>query len=134
MKPPVPKDIDLRGFPYMPLHIVKLLNSDSWLRASGSEAKAMMTLWARSWHQVPAGSLPNDDQILRALAGVPDWDDVKKTSLRGFILCDDGRLYHPIICELALQAFGKREGYRRAAKSRWHKGNGATHMQRMSDA
>jgi hypothetical protein len=46
----------------MPLDVVRLQNSETWAIADGWAAKALVNLWTRSWHQVPAGSLPDDDK------------------------------------------------------------------------
>ena len=119
--PPVPPDLDLSSLSYMPLHVSRLLASDTWMIATGDEAKAAVTLWARSWHQIPAGSLPNDDRLLAALSGAgKKWVKVKDTALRGFLLCFDGRLYHSIICEEAMEAHEKRTKWR--DKKRRHRG------------
>ena len=40
----MPKDVDLRDFPKMPLKVSFLLNSDTWLLTSDDEAKAAITL------------------------------------------------------------------------------------------
>ena len=68
-EPPIPKEVDLRDFPKMPLKVSFLLNSDSWLLTTGDEAKAAITLWCRVWHQVPAGSLPQDQRLLARMSG-----------------------------------------------------------------
>jgi hypothetical protein len=83
----------------MPLDVVRLQNSETWAIADGWAAKALVNLWTRSWHQVPAGSLPDDDNLHRAWANVPDWESVRNVALRGFVKCSDGRLYHRVICE-----------------------------------
>jgi hypothetical protein len=134
--PPIPCDVDLRDFRFMPLDVVQLQNSETWAMADGSTAKALINLWTRAWHQVPAGSLPEDDSLLRTWAGVPDWESVRRTALRGFIKCSDGRLYHRVICEKALAAWNERKRFRRAAKARWkhRKTKDAMHMQRISNA
>src|ERR1700730_17996053 len=134
--PPIPCDVDLRDFRFMPLDVVQLSNSETWAIADGWTAKALVNLWMRAWHQVPAGSLPDDDILLRTWAGVPDWESVRNVALRGFVKCSDGRLYHRVICEKALSAWNDRKRFRRAAKARWKhkKANDATHMQRTSNA
>src|ERR1700747_549740 len=53
----------------MPLKVADLMSSDAWLMATGDQAKARITLWCRAWHQVPAGSLPNNDKLLAKLSG-----------------------------------------------------------------
>jgi hypothetical protein len=132
--PPTPCDVDLRDFHFMPLDVVRLQNSETWAIADGWAAKALVNLWTRSWHQVPAGSLPDDDNLHRAWANVPDWESVRNVALRGFVKCSDGRLYHRVICEKALDAWNKRKRFRRAANARWKNEKNATHMQPTPDA
>jgi Protein of unknown function (DUF1376) len=133
--PPIPCDVDLRDFRFMPLDVVQLHNSETWAMADGWTAKALVNLWTRAWHQVPAGSLPDDDNLHRTWAGVPEWESVRGTALRGFIKCSDGRLYHRVICGKALAAWNERKRFRRAAQARWRhkKTKDATHMQRTSN-
>ncbi len=106
--PPVPADLDLRDFQYMPLDVVRLVDSDLTAIASGDEFKAAVTLWCKAWHQVPAASLPDDDRMLAHLSGygrdVKGWMKVRAVALRGFELAEDGRLYHPVIVEKAIEA------------------------------
>ncbi len=134
--PPIPCDVDLRDFRFMPFDVVQLHNSETWAIADGWAAKACVNLWTRAWHQVPAGSLPDDDNLHRTWAGVSDWESVRSTALRGFIKCSDGRLYHNVICQKALAAWNERNRYQRAAKVRWKnkKKGDATHLQRTSNA
>jgi hypothetical protein len=107
-EPPVPPDLDLRGFHYMALDVVRLRDSRFALETTGDEFRAGVLLWCASWHQKPASSLPNDDTQLASLAGfgrdVEAWKRVREGALRGFILCSDGRLHHPVLAEKALQA------------------------------
>jgi hypothetical protein len=78
--PPIPRDVDLRDFRFMPLDVVQLQNSETWAMADGWTAKALVNLWTRAWHQVPAGSLPDEDSLHRTWAGVPDWESVRGRS------------------------------------------------------
>ena len=108
MQPFTPPDCDLRNFPFMPLDVLRLRDSDLSALESAEAFRAAVLLWCASWHQVPAASLPNDDQVLSNLAGfgrvVKEWQKVKKGALRGWVQCDDGRLYHPVIAEKALNS------------------------------
>jgi len=99
--------VDLRGLQYLPVDIQRLLDSDLYALSSGEEFKAALTLWARSFLQVPAGSLPDDDRLLAHLSGVGArrWPKVRGMALHGFIRCADGRLYHPVVCEKAEEAW-----------------------------
>jgi hypothetical protein len=107
-EPLVPPDLDLRGFHYMALDVVRLRDSRFALETTGDEFRAGVLLWCASWHQKPASSLPNDDTQLASLAGfgrdVGAWKRVREGALRGFILCSDERLYHPVLAEKALDA------------------------------
>ena len=111
--PPVPADLDLRDFQFMPLDVVRLVDSDLTAIASGEEFKAAVLLWCKAWHQIPAASLPNDDRLLAHLAGfgrdLKGWKKVREVALRGFALADDGRLYHPVIAEKANEAGGAKQ-------------------------
>ncbi|MEN6302286.1 MAG: DUF1376 domain-containing protein [Armatimonadia bacterium] len=108
ISPLVPPDLDLRDFPYMPLDVVRLVDSDLTAIAEGDEFKTAVLLWCKSWHQVPASSLPDDDRMLAHLAGfgrdVKAFQKVRPIALRGFVKCSDGRLYHPVIAEKAREA------------------------------
>ena len=112
-EPLTPVDCDLRGLPFMPLDTVRLLDSDFFALASAEEFRAGLVLWCKSWQQVPAGSLPDDDRILAHLSGARDrWCDIRDMSLHGWVKCSDGRLYHPVVCEKAMEALPQRREYR----------------------
>lgn len=114
--PLVPSDVDLRDFAFMPLDVVRLRDSDLSASANGEEFRAAVLLWCASWHQVPAASIPNDDAILSSLAGfgrvVKEWLKVRKGALRGWVLCSDGRLYHPVVAEKARDAWESKKKQR----------------------
>lgn len=127
-EPLVPEEVNLRGLPWMRLDTERLLNSDLFLLSSGEELKAAVALWCRSWSQQPAGSLPDDDRLLAALSGAQGrWRRVRAMALRGWVLCDDGRLYHPVVAEQVMVAwkerlaFQEREGNRREREDRYRK-------------
>lgn len=127
--PLTPPDSDLRGLPFMPLDVVRLLDSDLFALSTGDEFKAAVSLWCKCWLQLPAASLPDDDRILAALAGfgrdVKGWVKVKAMAMRGFILCDDGRWYHEVIAKKAIEAWGhrlkQREKSAKGNEKRWKK-------------
>lgn len=122
--PLTPPECDLRDFPFMPLDIRRLLTSETWVLGSADERVAAMTLWLESWHQVPAGSLPDNPRMLAHLSGAgARWAKVADHAMRGWVKCSDGRLYHPVVCEKAREAFAKkekqRERSRKANAARW---------------
>lgn len=110
--PLTPMECDLQDFPFMPLHVARLRDSD----LAGEEAPEAcwyaVLLWAASWHQLPAASLPDNDAILTKLVGlgrdVRTFRKFKDGALRGFVLCDDGRLYHPVVAEQAINAWNSK--------------------------
>jgi hypothetical protein len=100
---------DLRDFSYLPIDVVRLRDSSLATVASGDGFRAAVLLWCVSWHQVPAGSLRNDDAELAHLAGYGrarrEWAKVRSEALRGFVECSDGRLYHPVVADKANEAW-----------------------------
>ncbi|MBB3905102.1 DUF1376 domain-containing protein [Methylobacterium brachythecii] len=123
----------------MPLDVARLRDSAIVDEISGDEFRAAILLWCASWHQVPAGSLPNDPKQLSKFAGygrvIAEWEKVAGGALYGWIECSDGRLYHPVIAEKALEAWEKKSEFsqrsnaraeqaRAAAEARWGKGQG----------
>jgi hypothetical protein len=118
--PLVGVEVDLRGLPFMPLETVDLFNSDFFAMSSGDEFKAGIALMCRSWSQRPAASLPNGDHMLAYLSGAgKSWRRVRTMALRDWILCSDGRLYHPAIAKNAQKAWEGRLRQRTRANARW---------------
>ena len=115
--PLTPPDCDLQDFSFMPLQVARLRDSDLAAECEPEACWYAVLLWAASWHQVPAASLPNNDAVLARLVGLgrdlKTWKRHKAQALRGFVLCSDGRLYHTVVAEQALDAW---EGKRR---QRW---------------
>ena len=107
--PLTPADCDLTDFAFMPLEVARLRRSKAWLICKRNPALAfyMLNLWTACWHERPAGSLENDDDVLAdfAMCDPAKWAKVKTDALRGWVLCDDGRYYHPTVCEKVVEAW-----------------------------
>ena len=110
--PLVAPDVDLRDFQFMPLDVQRLRDSDLAADETPEACWAAVLLWCASWHQVPAASIPNNDQWLAKQCGYvaqgkvsPKWKVVRKGALRGWVECSDGRLYHPVVAEKAREAW-----------------------------
>ena len=135
--PLVPVDVVLRDFPFFPLDITRLFNSRFHAIASDAEWRAGVTLWLKSYHQVPAGSLPNDDIELARLAefgkNLKNFLKIKQVALHGWIECADGRLYHRTVAEKVNEAWTRkqqqRDGARKGNAKRW----GTRHSAEESD-
>lgn len=118
--PLTPPDCDLRGLPFMPLDVVRILDSDLFALSTGEEFKAALALWAKAWLQVPAASLPDDDRVLAHLSGAGSrWKKIRDMALKGWVKCADGRLYHPVVAEKAADAWKHRQAQRDRANKRW---------------
>lgn len=118
-----PEDCDLRDFPFMPLDIARLFNSEFHALADDTAWRAGLTLWLKSFHQVPSGSIPDDDISLTRLAelgrDVKTWKKIRSIALHGWVKCSDGRLYHPVVAEKAAEAWkGKMSQRSRTGKAR----------------
>lgn len=118
IEPLTPADCDLRGMRFMALDVIRLLDSDLFALTTGDEFKAAVALWCKSWTQVPAASLPDDDRILAHLSAAKNWKRVKEAAMRGWIKCTDGRWYHPVVAEKALDAWDRREDWQEANENR----------------
>jgi len=116
LAPLTPADSDLRDFQFMPLDVVRLRDSDIAAVSTGDEFRCAVLLWCVAWHQVPAGSLPDDDVVLSQYAGfgrvVREWQKVRDGALRGWVKCTDGRLYHPVVSEKVNEAWAGRLKHR----------------------
>lgn len=110
-------DVDLRNFAFMPLDVVRLRDSDLVAQASDAAFRAAVLLWCAAWHQVPAGSLPDDERALAHLSGfgrdLRSWRSVRDEALRGFEKCSDDRLYHLVIAEKAIEAWSKKQAFKK---------------------
>lgn len=114
LRPPpmVPIDCDLGDFQFMPLDVARLRDSGLASDESPEACWAAVLLWAASWHQVPASSIPNEDRWIAKAAGyvargriAKEWADVRPGALRNWVECSDGRLYHPVVAEKAREAW-----------------------------
>jgi hypothetical protein len=135
-EPLTPADCDLRGMEWMPLYGDRLLSSETWLEAGPEGRCAALALWWASWKQCPAGSLANTDRVLCQIAGygmaIKSWLAIKDEAMRGWVKCSDGRLYHPVVCELALEAYARRVKDRQR-KEKWRNGKIGTEPSQNAD-
>lgn len=109
-------DCDLQDFPFMPLHVARLRDSDLAATVDPEAAWYAVMLWAASWHQIPAASLPDDDMVLTRLCGlgrdIRTFRRHRAGALHGFVMCDDGRWYHPVVAEQANAAWKAKQEQR----------------------
>ncbi|WP_052736103.1 DUF1376 domain-containing protein [Aquincola tertiaricarbonis] len=110
--PLVPAEVDLTGYGFLPLQHQRVMQSTLFAKSTGDEFKAAFALWCASWAEKPAGSLPNDEEMLEYLSRAKAWKKVRVRAMHGWLLCSDGRLYHPVLAPLAIDAWARREEFR----------------------
>jgi hypothetical protein len=110
-QPLTPPDCDLRGYDYMPLFGHRLFNSDFYNMATDAHFRAAIRLWWAAWQQCPAGSVPDDERLQARLVGVHwrSWRSLAPLLLQSWTKCADGRLYHPLLSEIAKEVFERRQ-------------------------
>ena len=100
----------------MPLLTDRLTRSMFLRIANNEQVGAALRLWIHAWGERPAGSVPNDRRWLADVTKLGDrWSSHAEVVLHGFVACNDGRLYHPLICELARKRFDQLQGRQRGA-------------------
>ncbi|MBK6800346.1 MAG: DUF1376 domain-containing protein [Novosphingobium sp.] len=111
-EPLIASEVDLQDFSFMPLQVSRLRDSDLAALEDPEACWYAVLLWAASWHQIPAGSLPDNDAALMRLVGLGrdarTWKKHRAGALRGFVQCSDGRLYHPVVVEQAKEAWNRK--------------------------
>jgi hypothetical protein len=107
--PPTPREADLTHYRTMPLDVGGLRDSFIASQGNAEAFRCAVLLWSAAWHQIPAGSLPNDAATLARLAGLgrdaKGWRKIEHIALRGFRLFSDGRYYHPVLSEKVIEAW-----------------------------
>ena len=127
-EPLIPAGQDVHGFSNLMLDVIRLTSSEFWAKASHVAKASALALWCYAWLQCPAGSLPNDPAVWARVANVPLKRMKAMTAkpgpgspMHGFILCSDGRWYHPTICADALRVLQTRANKQTAANARWNR-------------
>ena len=106
-KPLTPPDSCVAHLPSMLLDVQRLRDSGVANHENPEVFRASVLLWCASWQQTPAASLDNKDRELAGMAGfsraMGEWLKIKDEVMSGFVLCADGRWYHPVVAEKALE-------------------------------
>lgn len=102
--PPYPADTAAKGWRFE-LDYEQIDRSSTWALAGAECRPWLLMQWMTAWRQVPCGSLPNDDEIIAALIGMPAelWEKHRKVLMRGWVDGNDGRLYHATVSVRVLE-------------------------------
>lgn len=116
------ESLNVQCLPYMPLQIDRLRRSKAWLRCKRNPEIAfyMVNLWMRAWHEIPAGSIEDDDDVLAdaAMCSPEKWEELKDDILQGWER-RDGRVWHSTVTEIATESETKlRRNKRRTEAAR----------------
>jgi hypothetical protein len=121
-EPPYPGDVLARGWRFE-IDIARVKQSDTWMKARKTPdmRNHMLRIWMESWVQTPAGSLPNDDELIAAAIDMDErlFNAHRDTLMRGWYQATDGRLYHQVLTELVekMRDGRKADRERKAAKA-----------------
>lgn len=109
---PYPAETRAKGWRFE-LDYERIEQSDTWDMAAEvpMAGAALLMMWYQAWKQVPCGSFPSDEDVIRAKCRVPvaRWDDLRPILMRGWWLGDDGRLYHDTLVERVREMLAYRE-------------------------
>lgn len=110
---PYPADTRAKGWRFE-LDYERIEQSDTWDVAAEvpMAGAALLMMWYQAWKQVPCGSMPADDDALRAKCRVPVsmWPTLRPILLRGWWLAEDGRLYHGTLVQRVQEMLAYRKG------------------------
>lgn len=116
-EPLVVRECDLRDFDYMPIFINRLRGSETWIEARYDHelGYVSMNLWLASWHSEIAASFEDSDNVLSeaAMCDRTRWRQIRDKVLKSWVLCNDGRWYHPVVAKCAMDAWKVRQRYRK---------------------
>src|SRR5258707_6776704 len=86
-EPPIRSDADVRSIADMPLDVETIFAFAKEVSLEVLDAAMLLRCWA--WHQVPVGSLPDNDEALAAMVGLRRdvWQQVRGLDVAGLPLC-----------------------------------------------
>lgn len=103
-EPLVPVGTVFKKLPRFMLDTDWILSCKLMVSGTAEEFRAQMALMSYAWKQSPPGSLPNDDSELAWMSRSKSWIKIRSAVLSEWVVCSDGRLYHPVLCEDANRA------------------------------
>lgn len=108
---PYPADTRAKGWRFE-LDYEQIEQSDTWpLAAEIPMAQhALLMMWFVAWAQLPCGSLPNDEAVIRVKCKLPPtvWARCREVLMRGWWLASDDRLYHDTLTKRVLEMMARR--------------------------
>jgi len=117
--PPYPASVRSGHWKYA-LDVARITQSTTWILANAETRPWLLMLWFTSWQQIPAGSLPADDEVIAATLGMtPAWFQAHRPVLmRKWYRASDDRLYNPTVSELVLAMIAEKTDWRNRQRKR----------------
>jgi hypothetical protein len=120
--PLVSPEISMGANDFFPFYFDRLRRSKWWRRASDVARARNVMMWGEAYKSTPAGSLADDDDDLAEAAGygmdVPAFLQHKAEIMAPWVMCADGRWYHPVVCEVVLETWERTSEKRRQDRAR----------------
>ena len=119
-EPPFPPDTRAKGW-RLEIDHERIDQSDTWALAKPEVRPWLLMLWLVAWKQTPCGSLPVGDDLIAARIGMPRASFAKHRDvlMRGWWEATDGRQYHDVLAQRAIEMLDARaKNSARAAKRR----------------
>lgn len=110
---PYPADTKAKGWRFE-LDLEQVMQSDTWALAKPEARPWLLMLWTKAWQQTPCGSMPSDEELIIARLEIdPEFfEKHKRVLLRGWVVAEDGRLYHPTITQRVNDMLGRKTAER----------------------
>jgi hypothetical protein len=109
--PPIPSDADLSMLRCALLDRESILNGPLSLTYNDKAWRAGVTLRILSFHQKPAGSLPDDDRelvtLLMGIVNLRSWRRIRPIALSEWTKCSDGRLYNLNVSDAVVKVWSR---------------------------
>lgn len=117
--PPYSPDTRADGWKFE-MDYIRIFMSRTWTKAPWDVQNALLRLWLVAWAQSPCGALPNDDEAVADMMGMPvhSFKAQRDLLLRGWELHSDGMFYHHVVTERVLVMEGQRVAGRKR-KADW---------------
>ncbi len=95
----------------------RIMQSDTWKLAVSTAPELcpwLLMMWMQAWMRVPTGTMPNDDELVGAIIGMPlsFFNVHKRLLMRGWVRHSDDLLYHRYLTAQVLRMLRERREWR----------------------
>ena len=127
-EPPYPPNTTTNGWKPL-IDLPRIKASRTWLLCPQQYRPWLLLLWVECWDSIPAGSMPDDDELIAIRLGMEfgEFERAKRYLLRGWRLHSDGNLYHAYITDQVVNDMLKKRrlSAERVRRHRWKRPAGS---------